>query len=124
MYGRNHTDEAKLRISNANKGKSFNKGIKKSIKHRQKISEYAKTRFKEKNSFYGRNHTDEVKLRISNSNKGNIPSNRIKIMIDGFTYSCCREASEKLNIKSSTIYHRIKSRNKKYENYIKAPISV
>ena len=117
MFGKSHNAETKRLISDKNKGKSFNKGIPKSGDHRNKISQYAKTRIGEKNAFFGKSHSDEAKRLISNKNKGRIPKNKKKISIDGVIYEDARKASELLFLKYSTIRYRIKSNNPKFKEY-------
>jgi group I intron endonuclease len=69
------------------------------------------------NSFYGKKHSDEAKKKISESRKGKKPSNTRKIEIEGVVYEGLNDASIHTGIKETTIWHRIHSKNKKYENY-------
>jgi predicted DNA-binding protein YlxM (UPF0122 family) len=62
MYGKHFSEERKKKISEAEKGKYV------SEKTRKKISESQKG---EKNSFYGRQHTEKTKKKMSESLKGN-----------------------------------------------------
>ena len=59
---------------------------------------------------------------------GKKPTNMIQVVIDKIIYESLSEASRQTGIPSPTILWRIKSKNKKYENYqshgtIKAPLS-
>ena len=82
----------------------------------------------EKNSFFGKQHSEETKKKLSEKRKGKKPSNVTKVEIDGIVYESLAEASRQTGIPSPTILWRIKSKNKKYGNYlshpsIKAPLS-
>lgn len=62
-----NTEEYKTKLSIALKGRVF------SEEHKRKLSEFAKTRVGNKNSFYGKHHSDETKLKFMNRipwNKG------------------------------------------------------
>ena len=76
---------------------------------------------KEKNAFFGKTHTDEVKKLISEKNKGRKPANITPVMINNIVYESLAEASRQTGIPSPTILWRIKSKNKKYENYQSHP---
>ena len=80
------------------------------------------------NPFYNKKHTEETIKVLSEKRKGKIPSNVTPVIIDDVIYGSLAEASRKLEIPSPTILWRIKSNNKKYDNYqshsqIKAPLS-
>jgi group I intron endonuclease len=74
-------------------------------------------RMNEKNPFYGKKHSDESKKKIGESKKGKKPSNIRKIEIDDIIYKGLDEASIATEIKTTTIWYRIRSKNKKYESY-------
>lgn len=57
-------------------------GVPKSSEHRQKLSEWAKTRTGEKNPFYGKKHTEEVKEHLRKINLGNTFKQGIKVMCE------------------------------------------
>jgi len=66
FYGKRHSEETKLKISNLNKGRpSPNKGSKMSIESIQKMSNTAKLRIGSKNSMFGKNQSDEAKQKMS-----------------------------------------------------------
>lgn len=74
-------------------------------------------RLGERNPFYGKSHSNEVKKKIGESRKGKKPSNTRKIEIDEIVYEGLTEASLATRIKPTTIWHRIRSTNKKYKSY-------
>jgi group I intron endonuclease len=117
MYGKTHTEEARRNLSELHKGNSYCKGKKASEETRLKISENAKLKIGEKNPFFGKQHTAETKKKIGATHKGIIPTNAIKISIDGNVYISMAEASRQLNIPTPTILWRIKSKNPKFVNY-------
>ena len=78
-------------------------------------------RAKEKNAFYGKTHTEETKKKLSENRVGKKPSNITPVMIDSIIYESLSEASRQTGIPSPTILWRIKSKNKKYENYQSHP---
>lgn len=85
-------------------------------------------RVKEKNPFFGKQHSEETKKKLSEKRKGKKPANMTQVVIDDIIYESLAEASRQTGIPSPTILWRIKSKNKKYENYqshpaIKAPLS-
>lgn len=73
MYGKNITQEHKIKIAKGNKGKR--KGIKSSKETRDKISNNTKG---SNNPMYGKAHTEESKKKISNKMIGNEPWNKNK----------------------------------------------
>lgn len=62
-----------------------------------------------RNPFYGKDHSDEFKKKLSEVHKGKDPGNRKAVIIEGIRYSCCREAGEKLDIKTTSIRNRCNS---------------
>jgi hypothetical protein len=71
----------------------------------------------ENNPFYGKTHSEDTRKILSKSRIGKKPSNTRKILIEGNIYDGLTEASIGTGIKGTTIWHRIHSKNKKYENY-------
>ena len=70
------------------------------------------------NPFFGKQHTDETKKKLSEDKKGKYFGNQnIPIIIDDVEYRSAGEASRKLNIPRVTICWRVKSKNKKFDNY-------
>lgn len=121
MYGKKHTEEARKKISEKNKGKTgLNSplfGIKRSDETRKKMSNVASQRVGEKNPFFGKQHSVESRKTISEKNKGKIPPNIKPVIIDNVEYCSMAEASRALGIPVVTILYRVKSINKKFESY-------
>jgi group I intron endonuclease len=70
------------------------------------------------NPFYNKHHTNESKNKISKKKKGNYYGDQnIKFSIDGVEYFSLGDASNKLKIPITTILWRLKSKNKKFEDY-------
>lgn len=122
MFGLNHSEESKQKMKEVKRanfellGYGPTKGCKASKEHRQKISEFAKTRTGEKNAFYGKEHSKETKRKISLANKGKPCANAKKIIVDGVEYNNCGEAEKTTGIKASTLYFRANSNNPKFCN--------
>lgn len=143
MYGGHLSEETKHKIGKSNKGKKRTleqcKKISESNKGKpgpwkgKKNKKHSKW-MKKNNPFKGKIHTEEVKSKIreinsnpkseehkkkiSESLKGNIPSNRIKVKINGIIYESLDDASRKTGINYSTLRNRIKSDNfKDYEKF-------
>lgn len=117
MYGRNHTEETRKKISERKTGISHGVGRKLSPSHVMKISEKAKLRTGDKNPFFGRKHNHETRRIISEKNKGTPSPTRKTIRIDGVVYDSYTEAATALGISNALITHRVKSNNPKYDNY-------
>jgi group I intron endonuclease len=71
------------------------------------------------NSFFGKKHSEENKNKQREKMLGKKPTNMKKVSIDGILYESLAEATRQTGIPSPTILWRIKSKNKKYENYQK-----
>lgn len=117
MFGRNHTAEAKKRISELNRGNAYAKGRVCSDEQRQRLSEFASSRTGERNPFFGRKHSQETRKKISEARKGNVPPNTLSVIIDGVVYPSLAEAGRQLGIPVPTVHYRIKSKNPKYSGY-------
>lgn len=70
-----------------------------------------------KNPFFGKHHSEETKKIISDKRKGKLPANIKKVEIKNIQYKSITEASRILNIPTTTILWRIKSKNKKFNDY-------
>lgn len=129
-YGNNWTDEQKETQSiklkehyqthdGYKKGKTHVElfGTQKADEISKKLSNFAKTRTGNKNTFFGKSHTQEFKDRRSVEMIGNKPSNSTQIKIDSVIYQSLTEASRTLNIPVPTIHYRINSKNVKFETY-------
>ena len=70
------------------------------------------------NPFYGKTHTKETKLKLSKQKMGKYKGNQQKsVLIDNIEYESVSYAARQLNVCAATIIHRIKSKNKKYNEY-------
>lgn len=84
----------------------------------EKISNFASSRIGEKNAFFGKHHTEEYKDKARERRKDKyFGEQNIPFIIDGVEYDSLGKASKELNIPSTTIRWRIKSKNKKFDNY-------
>jgi group I intron endonuclease len=71
-----------------------------------------------KNPFFGKQHTEETKQKLSEKRKGTYNGEQnIPIIIDNVEYRSAGEASKILDIPMVTIRWRVKSKNKKFDNY-------
>ena len=70
------------------------------------------------NPFYGKKHSKESKekMRLASLNRYNGNQEKV-VIINNIEYHSMSEASKKLNIPSSTIHYRIKSKNAKFNKY-------
>ena len=71
FYGRHHTEETKQKISKANSGRKYSEEQKQKMNRSEKQSG-------EGNPFYGKHHTKEARQKISEARKGIVPSTAIK----------------------------------------------
>ena len=70
------------------------------------------------NTFFGKQHAEETKKRLSEKRKGTYNGEQnLPIIIDNVEYRSAGEASKILNIPMVTIRWRVKSKNKKFNNY-------
>lgn len=103
-----------------NKGKKLEDviGIERSEIIRKKISSLASTRIGEKNPFFGKHHTDGFKDKARTRRMGKyFGEQNIPFIVDGVEYDSLGKASKELDIPLTTIRWRIKSKNKKFDNY-------
>jgi group I intron endonuclease len=70
------------------------------------------------NPFFGKQHSEETKKILSEKRKGTYNGEQnLPIIIDNVEYRSAGEASKILNIPMVTIRWRVKSKNKKFDNY-------
>lgn len=70
------------------------------------------------NPFFGKQHSEETKMKLSEKRLGKYEGEQnIPIIIDDVEYRSAGEASKKLNIPMVTIRWRVRSKNKKFDNY-------
>lgn len=117
MYGKNHTEETRKKISEMKIGISIGAGRKLSSDHVKKLSERAKLRTGDKNPFFGRKHSSETRHAISERNKGTPSPTRKSVRINGVVYDNYTAAAVALGISLPLLAHRVKSKNPKYDNY-------
>ena len=117
MYGRTHTDEVKTRSSEMHKGNTYCKGKKASDETRHKMSIIASQRIGDANPFFGKHHSEETKQKLREAKTGTVPTNATQLVIDNVYYNSLTDASRELEIPVPTILWRLKSKNKKFDNY-------
>lgn len=131
MFGKTHSKKIRDIISQKNKSyyllnKSHrtNKtleemfGAAKAREIKNKLSEFAKLRIKDKNPFYGKHHSKETKAKLKQAHTGKYyGSQNLPIIIDDIIYFSLLKASKALNIPICTIRWRTLSKNKKFTNY-------
>jgi hypothetical protein len=72
----------------------------------------------ENNSFFNKHHTIETKNELSKQRKGKYSGTQnIRFSINNIEYFSLGDAYKKLGISISTILWRLRSKNKKFENY-------
>jgi group I intron endonuclease len=72
----------------------------------------------ENNPFFNKHHTEKTKKNLSDQRKGKYCGNQnIKFMINNIEYFSLGNAYNKLGIPIPTILWRLKSKNKKFNNY-------
>lgn len=115
MYGKHHTEEAKLIISKTHKGKPYaykgqsleeRVGKERAVEIKQMLSNNMKLRTKELNPFFGKHHTEESKEKIKRANLGRKPTNMRSVEVEGVVYESVTEASRRLGVCPATIIYR------------------
>ena len=107
------------KLSKLYKGKTYEErwGDEKAKIARKKLSEHSKNRTGDKNSFFGNNHSEKTIQQIKNKQRGNKPINTKKVYIEGNIYNGLNDAYIATNVKPTTIWYRIHSKNKKFKEY-------
>lgn len=108
MFGKTHNESARRSISEANKGKRYALGVKRTQAQKDAISERAKLRTGEKNPFFGRSHSNETKEKLSKARKGKIPTNTKKVQVGDVVFESGAAAARALGISSALVVYRIK----------------
>jgi hypothetical protein len=110
----NASEESKKKMSEANKGNTYNKGRKMSEKTKEKISEANKGNTYNK----GRKHSDEAKRKMSNNSH---KSKKVINTVTGDVYNSARKASEAINVNRVTLQGWLNGRypNKSNLKYLK-----
>ena len=108
MYGKTHDPQAIQKIKDANVRYVRPRGLKRSERTKQLLSENAKKRIGEKNSFFGKTHGDVAKEKIRQSRLGQTPANAIEISINGRLYRSMKEACAGEGISYPTLVKRLK----------------
>lgn len=127
MFGKQHSKEAKKKISKANKGRSINAGIPKSDEHRKNISAAAKKTSREFNIYKSllRKSTQQKLLKkLSDLNKlrfkdpNNLPTNRLRVKINNTIYESASKAAKAVGCAVATIRNRIMSGKFSHYSYV------
>lgn len=96
-YGKHLSDETKHKISNTKTGISV---------HSEEFKKERKLKYTGNgNPFYGKTHSDETKKKLSKS-----------VLIDGIEYKSIKAAAASIDVKYTTIHHRLNS--KTYDTYM------
>ena len=62
------------------------------------------------NSFYGKHHSDETKKRLSELRLGKLPTNSLKVIVNGIEYGSFNQAAKAYNVSAATISNWLKGR--------------
>lgn len=109
MFGRTHSAEAKELVSKANAGHSRNKGCRRSVETRVKLSAVASARLGEANPFFGKSHSAATREKLSKANKGRKPPNQRPVSCDGESYEGVTDAARSIGVSPALVIYRIKS---------------
>lgn len=111
MFGKTHSEQARKRISEMHKGHSYNKGIKLSQSHIEKIRERQKLRVGEKNSFYNKRHSEKTKALLRSINLGKINPNGKQVYAGGIMFRSQCDAAKHYKIGVPLVAYRVKSKH-------------
>lgn len=119
MFGRTHTEEVRAKLAEVHRGNKYCLGLKRSDEQRRQISEMAKRRVGELNSFHGKSHSEETKRHLSTlaKSRNKIPGNARSVVVGGQVYKSLTEASRQLQVSPALMVYRINSKSSKYRNY-------
>ena len=114
MYGRTHSAEARKKVSEANKGNTWNKGVRISAEGRANIKAAAIARTQNPeyvNAFAGKTHSKEVRLLMGKANVGRTPANARRVKIGKTIFKTVSEAASANGVSKGTICYRLNSDN-------------
>lgn len=120
MFGRNHTEESRKRMSECKIGVSTSlKGVKWSEERKMASRAFFTHRDYrgDKNPFHGKSHSTETKEKLRKANLGKKPPNQVKVRIDGVVYESLKEASRNLGVPVPTVFHRVHNTNPKFTEW-------
>lgn len=110
MFGKHHSDKAKLAISKANTGNKYALGAKRTQECKDNMSKIASERTGELNPFFGKTHSQETRRKLSKANAGKKPINRRAVIANGIEYQSVTDAAKDLSVSPMTVIFRIKSK--------------
>lgn len=116
MFGKKHSIETREKISKLHKGHSYNKGIKLSKEHIEKIRQRQKLRTGSKNSFYGKKHSLETIELLRKINTGIYRGETKKVIADGICFNSVANCARYFKISNSLVTYRIRSN--KYREWL------
>jgi hypothetical protein len=109
MYGKQHTEDSKKKMSKPQFGdKNGMYGKKQTEETKKKMSESLSG---EKNSFFGKQHTEDSKKKMSESaKKRKTNPNSKKVSVNGLVFNSASEAARFFNLSTSTISYRCREK--------------